>query len=190
MNRANTETIEGDLDIQKMRSYISYCKTKCAPRLSPEAAEKLASHFVEMRAKVRGLNSDVTSNAKTAIPITVRQLEAIVRITEALAKMSLSPQATERHVDEAMRLFNVATMNAIQSGIEGVSRGQFSDEVQRVESYLLKRFPVGSEMSEKSLKDELIRKEFSEPCIDRVVHKLKGKQIFYQERRGRIRRVA
>ena len=71
MNNAVQEVVEGDLDIQKMRSYISYCKSKCAPRLTPEAAEKLSSHFVEMRAKVRSLDGDAHS-AKTAIPITVR----------------------------------------------------------------------------------------------------------------------
>ena len=31
--------------------------------------------------------------------------------------MTLSPHASERHVDEAIRLFNFSTMNAIQSGM-------------------------------------------------------------------------
>jgi DNA replication licensing factor MCM5 len=66
------EQAEGDFDIQKMRSYISYCKAKCAPRLSAEASAKLSSHFVEMRAKVRLLDSGSQGNAKTAIPITIR----------------------------------------------------------------------------------------------------------------------
>lgn len=39
----------------------------------------------------------------------VRQLEAIVRIAESLAKMQLSPFATKRHVEEAIRLFKVLT---------------------------------------------------------------------------------
>ena len=45
-----------------------------------------------------------------------RQLEAIVRIAESLAKMSLSPFATESHVDEALRLFQVSTLEAAMSG--------------------------------------------------------------------------
>lgn len=49
--------------------------SKCAPRLSAEAAQKLSAHFVEMRAKVRTLDGEVKSNAKTAIPITVRYLQ-------------------------------------------------------------------------------------------------------------------
>jgi DNA replication licensing factor MCM5 len=70
-----------------------------------------------MRAKVRSLDGEVKTSAKTAIPITVRQLEAIVRISESLAKMTLTPSANESHVDEAIRLFNFSTMNAIQSGM-------------------------------------------------------------------------
>ena len=45
-----------------------------------------------------------------------RQLEAIVRISESLAKMSMLPFATEVHVDEALRLFQVSTLEAAQSG--------------------------------------------------------------------------
>ena len=45
-----------------------------------------------------------------------RQLEAIIRISEALAKMSLSPFATDLHVDEALRLFQVSTLEAAHSG--------------------------------------------------------------------------
>ena len=44
---------------------------------------------------------------RLAIPITVRQLEAIVRISESLAKMELKPFATDAHVDEAIRIFQV-----------------------------------------------------------------------------------
>jgi len=42
------------------------------------------------------------------IPITVRQLEAIIRLSEALAKMTLSNTVHVEHVREAHRLFQVA----------------------------------------------------------------------------------
>lgn len=45
-----------------------------------------------------------------------RQLEAIVRIAESLAKMQLKPFATEVHIDEALRLFKVSTLDAASSG--------------------------------------------------------------------------
>ena len=43
----------------------------------------------------------------SGIPITVRQLEAIIRISEALAKMTLSNVVKPDHVNEAHRLFKV-----------------------------------------------------------------------------------
>lgn len=45
-----------------------------------------------------------------------RQLEAIVRIAESLAKMRLQPFATEADVEEALRLFHVSTLDAAMSG--------------------------------------------------------------------------
>lgn len=45
-----------------------------------------------------------------------RQLEAIIRISESLAKMKLQPFATEQDVDEALRLFQVSTLDAAMSG--------------------------------------------------------------------------
>jgi len=35
----------------------------------------------------------------------VRQLEAIIRLSEAVAKMSLSEKVEEKHIEEAHRLF-------------------------------------------------------------------------------------
>jgi DNA replication licensing factor MCM5 len=51
-----------------------------------------------------------------SLSVIFRQLEAIIRISESLAKMTLSPVATEEHVDEAIRLFKFSTMDAVQSG--------------------------------------------------------------------------
>ena len=45
-----------------------------------------------------------------------RQLEAVIRLSESLAKMQLQPFATETHVDEALRLFQVSTLDAAMSG--------------------------------------------------------------------------
>ena len=45
-----------------------------------------------------------------------RQLEAIIRMSESLAKMKLKPFSSEREVDEALRLFQVSTLDAAMSG--------------------------------------------------------------------------
>lgn len=44
------------------------------------------------------------------------QLEAVIRIAESLAKMQLKPFATDVHIDEALRLFQVSTLEAAHTG--------------------------------------------------------------------------
>ena len=61
--------------------------------------------------------------SSSAVPISVRQLEAIVRIAEALAKMRLSPEATVDDVNEALRLFKVSTLSAAKTGIVSIMLG-------------------------------------------------------------------
>ncbi|XP_018807832.1 DNA replication licensing factor MCM5-like [Juglans regia] len=95
--------------------YIQYCRTECHPRLSESASNLLQNNYVKIRQDMR-LQANETGEA-AAIPITVRQLEAIVRLSEALAKMKLSHVATEENVQEAIRIFTVSTMDAARSGI-------------------------------------------------------------------------
>ena len=58
--------------------------------------------YVLMRAGAKTHEQETLK--KTSIPITVRQLEAIVRISESLAKMKMQAFAGEEEVDEAIRL--------------------------------------------------------------------------------------
>nr|AAF18476.1 minichromosome maintenance 5 protein [Entamoeba histolytica] len=95
---------------QAFKEYIAYCKAYCIPRLTVNASNKLSNYFVSIRQKVR--ENKLENDNDEGIPITVRQLEAIIRISEALAKMTMSDIADENHVDEAIRLFELSTMNS------------------------------------------------------------------------------
>ncbi|KAI1635287.1 MCM-domain-containing protein [Biscogniauxia mediterranea] len=165
--RGLEDQVEGEVPVEKMRRYLSYCKSRCAPRLSPEAAEKLSSHFVSIRKQVHA--SEIEANTRSSIPITVRQLEAIVRITEALAKLTLSPVATEQHVDEAIRLFLCSTMDAVNQGSNQGSR-ELNEEVSRVETELKRRLPIGWSTSLATLRREMVEgRGFSEQSLNRAL---------------------
>lgn len=111
----------------------------------------------------------MTANARSSIPITVRQLEAIVRITESLAKMTLSPIATEAHVDEAIRLFLASTMDAVTQG-EGQGSRELMEEVNKVEEELRRRLPIGWTTSLATLKREFVdAKGYSEQALNRAL---------------------
>jgi DNA replication licensing factor MCM5 len=111
----------------------------------------------------------VSANARSSIPITVRQLEAIIRITESLAKLSLSPVATEGHVDEAIRLFLASTMDAVTQG-EGQGSKEMMEEVGKVEDELKRRLPIGWSTSLATLKREFVDgRGYSEQALNRAL---------------------
>merc|ERR1712107_611559 len=58
------------------------------------------------------MKRDKEAGRDSGIPITVRQLEAIIRISEALAKMEMCDEVDINHVEEALRLFTVSTLDS------------------------------------------------------------------------------
>ncbi|GJE87730.1 MCM family DNA replication licensing factor [Phanerochaete sordida] len=184
MNRPNQNADEngdavGEIDIDKMKRYISYCKAKCAPRLSAEAQEMLSSHFVSLRKQVQQVERD--NDERSSIPITIRQLEAIIRISESLAKLTLSPVVQNHHVEEAIRLFKFSTMNAVAAGsADGLSRGELNEEMQSLEKEISDRLPMGWSTSYQALVKEFVtHKGYSLHALER--------SLFVMEKRELIR---
>lgn len=154
-NKVSTEAQEGEIDLITFKKFIHFCRSTCGPRLGPEAGEKLKSRYVRMRSGTH--EQEKAADKRLAIPITVRQLEAIIRISESLAKMQLQPFATDVHVNEALRLFQVSTLDAASSGTlsgaEGFTTEEDHEMLNRIERQLKRRFAIGSQVSEKNIID-------------------------------------
>jgi len=119
----------------------------------------------------------MSTDQRSSIPITVRQLEAIIRISESLAKLALSPVANESHVDEAIRLFLASTMDAVAAGERAVNHGALAaggasgggvsaatglsnrsviEEAAKVEEEIRRRLHVGWTISMAALSREFV----------------------------------
>ena len=111
---------------------------------------------------------------KSAIPITIRQLEAIIRISESLAKMQLQPFVTEAHVDEAIRLFKVSTLAAAMSGdltgAEGFTTEEDHQKMIKIEKQIKRRFPVGTQISEFSIVQDMLKQNFNQQMVKKVIY--------------------
>ncbi|KAI8335322.1 MCM2/3/5 family-domain-containing protein [Chlamydoabsidia padenii] len=184
MDRQIQDMAMGDIDLEKMKAYINYCKAKCAPRLTPEAAQKLSSHFVAIRKEVK--ESERETQVRSSIPITIRQLEAIIRISESLAKMTLSPIANEQHVEEAIRLFKYSTMDAVQSGADGMTRNEVMAEVQSIEQEIQRRLPIGSQAPVVKIKNDFLQQGYSEAAIVRALGILGRREILQFRSQGKV----
>jgi DNA replication licensing factor MCM5 len=187
----NPEAAQSEIPVEKMKRYISYAKSRCAPRLSPEAAEKLSSHFVSIRRQVARAEAD--ANQRSSIPITVRQLESLVRISESLAKLELAPIATEKHVDEAIRLFLGSTMDAVMSAggdtsaLGGGGNREMVEEVHKVEEELRRRLPMGFTASLATLRRDFVdRKGYSEQALNRALQVLVRRETVQFRRGGAV----
>ncbi|KAF5356287.1 hypothetical protein D9756_004192 [Leucocoprinus leucothites] len=181
MNRQNQDDdgaqTEGEIPLEKMKKYIAYCKSKCAPRLSAEAQEMLSSHFVSLRKQVQQVEQD--NNERSSIPITVRQLEAIIRISESLAKLTLSPTVKNHHVEEAIRLFKFSTMDAVAAGsADGLSRGELNEEMSRIERDIRRRLPLGWTTTYATLSKEFVTQQgYSSHALERTLYILEKREV-------------
>jgi DNA replication licensing factor MCM5 len=83
--------------------------------------------------------------------------------------MTLSPLATEDHVDEAIRLFLASTMDAVNQG-EGQGSKELMEETSKVENELRKRLPIGWSTSLATLKREFVEgRGYSEQALHRAL---------------------
>lgn len=173
LNAAQTgQAQEGELSLNFIKKYIGYCRNKCGPRLSEEAAQMLKNRYVLMRSGARDYEKD--AEKKINIPITVRQLEAIIRISESLAKMRLQPFATAAYVEEALRLFQVSTLDAAMSGslsgAEDLTPEQDVEEVRQIEKQIKRRFAIGTQASEQRIIQDFAKQKYCERAIHTVIY--------------------
>jgi len=82
-----------------LSAYISYARAMVQPRMTENAKGDLITGYVEMRR---------LGGHKKVITATPRQLESMIRISEALARMRLSETVEQHDVKEALRLMKAA----------------------------------------------------------------------------------
>ncbi|VFR02864.1 unnamed protein product [Cuscuta campestris] len=100
----NPENLEQDyIDLPTLTAYVSYARKHIHPQLSDEAADELTRGYVEMRRR-----GNFPGSSKKVITATPRQIESVIRLSEALARIRFSECVEKRDVLEAFRLLEVA----------------------------------------------------------------------------------
>ena len=117
--------LEANRDINKnkpeippniMKKYIAYAKQNIKPKMSVDAMKVIQDFYLKLRSQYSTEGEEVKP-----IPISARQLEAVVRLTEASAKVRLSDYAT---VEDAKRAIDLMMAYLGDVGIDS-STGQF-----------------------------------------------------------------
>ena len=84
----------------QLRTYLRYARA-LRPAIAPDAVPLFAHHYARLR------QGDAVGTARaSSFRITVRQLESLIRLAEALARLHLDPLVRPAYVDEAARLLH------------------------------------------------------------------------------------
>lgn len=99
-----TPQVRQDLiDKETLREYIAYARLHVHPVLTDASVQRLIDAYTELRESGR---------QRKVVVATPRQLESLVRLSEALARMELRSEVEPRDVDEAVRLWYAAMQSS------------------------------------------------------------------------------
>ena len=162
-----------------LRKYIAFAKRKIHPQLNEEAKTAILKYYTEERQSFGREDESPSQNEygdkDTVIPITARALEALIRLTEAHARMHLQDVATVENAKVALAVFRhwreesgIEDESELHSGVPVRARSNNAAIMNMVRD-------ICSEKGEADLTEIYnlaLPRKISESEVDRVIGKM------------------
>ena len=186
---AYPQIMENVIPPQLLKKYIAYARRFVRPRLSEEAKAKIVNFYVNMRAMSEGPESPIA--------ITPRQLEALIRLSEAHARMHLRSVVTERDAEAAIRLMELflrtvgMDMTTKTLDIDTVMTGQPKSQREKIILILdiikdMVRANNGNPVKVEDVIAECTKRGLEESFVRKVLEKLYDSGELMMPRQGYI----
>lgn len=166
-------SLEGPINSRLLKLYIGYAK-KLRPVMSSEAQYKIKEYYTGLRRRYH----NVDDQDKT-MPITPRQLESIIRLAEAEAKMYLSETVDVKHADRAIDLMNLFLSVTLGGdvdfaffGADAAQRKKDTDPRMRVLSIIDEQGKEG--VSEQEIYDIMQEEGYPQSKIQMTIEKMRS----------------
>ena len=111
LHRHGEEALSADFTLVELALYVEWARRTCRPKLSAEAGQLLVTKYKQLRQAdltTGSTNPQATAStgpsSSTSYRMTVRQLESMIRLSEALARLHLEEVIQVKHVQEACRM--------------------------------------------------------------------------------------
>jgi len=185
---------ESEIPTQFLRKYIAYARQKVNPRITDQAMQEIKNYYVEMR------NRGEREEGIRTIPITARQLEALIRLSEASAKIRLSDKVTRKDAKRAIALLEYCLgqvakdtetgqidIDLIGSGISAKQRNKITvvkDAIAELENKIGKTIPIEGVIE--SAGNQGINSE----DVEEVIENLRRAGDLFEPKRGFIQRIS
>ena len=194
LNIHQSNAVDYEIEPDLLRKYIAYARINVNPVLSDEANEVLKNFYVDTR------NSSSNTEENTVVPITARQLEAIIRLAEACAKVKLKEVVDKDDAKKAVRLQMASLKDAgvdpetgeIEADIVGGGRPKSErdkmtvivEEVKLLEEEYNGQAPINALKSNMEEKHNM-----SEDKLESLIRTLQQRGILYEPNSGYLKRV-
>ena len=184
---------EPEIPTEILRKYVAYARQKVTPKLTDGALEEIKDFYLRMRKGGSG-EAGITS-----IPISARQLEALVRLSEASARSRLDDRVTRKDSKKAIELLDYCLMQVgfdketgkididrIATGITATSRSNImilKEIIGELEAKL------GKSISIDDIVTEAKNRGLDEDKVEEALERLKRSGDLFEPRRGFVSRI-
>ncbi len=192
-----TETDElYDTEVSKdfLRKYLAYARTKIQPKLSKGAIKEIRDFYVTLRNSTQSEDGGLKP-----IPISARQLEALVRLSEAHAKIRLDETVSKKDATQAIELLKSFMMEVNydhETGTFDIDRGATGMTTATRNKIIVVRTLI-NELEASGLKqipiEEIIsgamQKGIDEDKVEEALDKLKRSGDIFEPKKGYIQKI-
>ncbi len=181
-----------ELSKEFLQKYIAYARA-LQPVLTQDAIKKIKDFYVSIR---NAAGED--ENGIKSVPITARQLEAIVRLGEAYAKVELKKTVTEEHASKAIDLLlyclqkigidpktGEMDIDRLTTGVTSSTRNVFR-QVQLIIDKLERENP---EVTYDSIIEEADKVNVTKADVDKTLEKLKQEGVIFEPRKNLYKKL-
>ncbi|KAF8165596.1 MCM2/3/5 family-domain-containing protein [Crassisporium funariophilum] len=111
VHRFQDDAINPEFSTETLQRYIRYART-FNPKMTPEAADVLVEKYRMLR------QDDASGAGRNSYRITVRQLESMIRLSEAIARANCTSEITPAFVREAYTLLRQSIIHVEHDAID------------------------------------------------------------------------
>ena len=188
LHRASGTDTKSLIDVDILTKYLSYAK-RSDPNLTQEAEDKILNYYMTMR----------NVESEGMITVTPRQLEGLVRLATARARLLMKTQVDGEDAERAIFLIQSMLQDAgvdVNTGKVdlGVLQGRPHSEVSKMQLFMdVMKSLEGDEkrpVEEKTFVKELIKTgKFTEEDARKYIKKLQRESAIYESKPGHYNRV-
>ena len=190
IHRRGVSPVEAPVDAELLRKYVSYAKG-ITPVLNMEALKRLRDFYLAMRA--------ASETEGSPVAITARQLESLVRISEARARVALRKEVTGEDAEAAIVIMKRSLeevgidLSSYKVDIDLIMTGRsksIRDRLSVILSVLMEMEKVTGIVEKDALVNELETKhKIPRGEIERMVSQLLREGTIYEPREGCLKKT-